>query len=270
MFDPRAEPLAEIGVFGGSGFTSLLDDAEEVAVDTPYGAPSDRLVVGELSGVRVAFLPRHGRGHRLPPHRIPYRANLWAMHAIGVRRILGPCAAGSLSPDLPPGAFVVCDQFVDRTSGRADTFYDGPVATHVSAADPYCRALSDVVLAAARGLDLDVRDGGTMVVISGPRFSTRAESAWFRAMGWSVVNMTGYPEAWLARELGLCYANISLITDHDVGVGDADPVTATEVLATFARSNERLRELIADAVGPAAALPVDACATAVAAGRMGA
>jgi 5'-methylthioadenosine phosphorylase len=268
VFERRAEPVAEVGVFGGSGFYSLLDDAEEIAVDTPYGAPSDRLMVGVLDGVRVAFLPRHGRDHRLPPHRIPYRANVWAMHALGVRRILGPCAAGSLSREAPPGSFVVCDQFVDRTSGRADTFYDGPVATHVSAADPYCRGLSDVVVRGARGLGLEVRDGGTMVVISGPRFSTRAESAWFASMGWHVVNMTGYPEAWLARELGLCYANISLITDYDVGAEDAVPVTASAVMEMFGRSNDRLRDLIAAVVSEAASLQVDACAMAVADGRM--
>lgn len=268
VFEQRAGPAAEVGVFGGSGFYSLLEGAEEVAVDTPYGPPSDRLVVGELAGVRVAFLPRHGRDHRLPPHRIPYRANVWAMHALGVRRILGPCAAGSLSRDAPPGSFVVCDQFVDRTSGRPDTFYDGPVATHVSAADPYCRGLADVLVREARRLDLEVRDGGTMVVISGPRFSTRAESAWFAAMGWHVINMTGYPEAWLARELGLCYANISLITDYDVGVDDVEPVTAAAVMETFGRSNDRLRELIAAVVPIAASLPADGCAAAVAAGRM--
>jgi 5'-methylthioadenosine phosphorylase len=268
VFERRAEPVAEVGVFGGSGFYSLLDDAEEIAVDTPYGAPSDRLVVGELAGVRVAFLPRHGRDHRLPPHRIPYRANVWAMHALGVRRILGPCAAGSLTRAAPPGSFVVCDQFVDRTSGRDDTFYDGPVATHVSAADPYCRGLSDVVVDRGRAQGLEIRDGGTMVVISGPRFSTRAESAWFQSMGWHVINMTGYPEAWLARELGLCYANISLITDYDVGVDDVEPVTTAAVMETFARSNDRLRELIAAVVPAAATLPDDACTSAVAAGRM--
>jgi len=268
VFERRAESLAEVGVFGGSGFYSLLDGAEEIAVDTPYGAPSDRFVVGDLAGVRVAFLPRHGRDHRLPPHRIPYRANVWAMHALGVRRILGPCAAGSLDREVPPGSFVVCDQFVDRTSGRPDTFYDGPVATHVSAADPYCRGLSDVVVERGRALGLAIRDGGTMVVISGPRFSTRAESAWFRSMGWSVVNMTGYPEGWLARELGLCYANISLITDYDVGVDDVEPVTAAAVMATFEHSLDRLRGLIAAVAAPAEALPADACASAVTAARM--
>jgi 5'-methylthioadenosine phosphorylase len=241
---------AAVGVFGGSGFYAFLDDAEEVAVDTPYGPPSDRLVVGDVGGTPVAFLPRHGRRHELPPHAIPYRANVWAMRELGVRRIVGPCAAGSLTRDVPPGAFVVCDQFVDRTTGRRDTFYDGPVTTHVSAADPYCPSLRALLIDTGRAQGLDVRDGGTMVVIGGPRFSTRAESAWFAAMGWQVVNMTGYPEAWLARELGLCYANVSLITDYDVGVaGDgAPPVSHEAVLEVFEANNARLRELLFAAI----------------------
>jgi 5'-methylthioadenosine phosphorylase len=244
IFSPQ--DLADVGVFGGSGFYSFLDDVEEVAVDTPYGPPSDRFFVGEIDGVRVAFLPRHGRNHHLPPHRIPYRANLWAMRELGVRRIVGPCAAGSLAVDVPPGSFVVCDQFVDRTSGRADTFYDGPITTHVSAADPYCPSLRQTLVEAGRAQGVDIRDGGTMVVIQGPRFSTRAESRWFAQAGWQVINMTGYPEGYLARELGLCYANISLITDYDVGVeGHAGgPVSHAEVMKVFTTNNERLRDLL--------------------------
>ena len=261
---------AEIGVFGGSGFYSLLDDAEEVAVDTPFGPPSDRLVVGAIGGRRVAFLPRHGRNHHLPPHRIPYRANLWAMRELGVRRIIGPCASGSLSRGIPPGAFVVCDQFVDRTSGREHTFYDGPVTTHVSAADPYCPDLRRILLETAREQGLDVRDGGTVVVIQGPRFSTRAESKWFSSMGWEVINMTAYPEGWLARELELCYANISLITDYDVGIeGDdgAGPVSHGEVMRVFAENNARLRDLLFAAIPKIGAQPEDVCSTALAGAR---
>jgi 5'-methylthioadenosine phosphorylase len=241
---------ADVGVFGGSGFYSFLPDVEEVAVDTPYGPTSDRFLISEVDGVRVAFLPRHGRNHHLPPHAIPYRANLWAMRELGVRRIVGPCAAGSLAREVPPGSFVVCDQFVDRTSGRADTFYDGPVTTHVSAADPYCPSLRRTLLAEGRAQGIDVRDGGTMVVIQGPRFSTRAESAWFAQMGWQVINMTGYPEAWLARELGLCYANVSLITDYDVGVdGDGGgPVSHGAVMEVFASNIARLRDLLFAAI----------------------
>src|SRR5262245_22917388 len=183
---------AEIGVFGGSGFTSFLDEAETVTVETPYGAPSAPFTIGEVGGKLVAFLPRHGAAHELPPHRINYRANLWAMRELGVRRIIGPCASGALTVDLGLGDFVVCDQFVDRTWGRPDTFYDGPETTHVSAADPYCADLRGLLLDTAAGLGITARDGGTVVVVQGPRFSTRAESRWYRELGGDVINMTAY------------------------------------------------------------------------------
>ena len=199
-----------------------------------------------MGGTRVAFLPRHGRRHEYPAHRIPYRANVWAMKELGVRRLLGPCAAGALQADLGLGEFVVCDQFVDRTRGRADTFYDGgeePV-THVSAADPYCPDLRELLVATARELGIAVRDSGTVVVIQGPRFSTRAESSWFSGQGWHVVNMTAYPECHLARELELCYANVSMVTDHDAGVPGTAPVSGEEVLRVFHDNLARLRELL--------------------------
>ena len=237
-------PKAEVGVFGGSGLYSLLDEVERVEIETPYGPPSAPLAIGEVGGRRVAFLPRHGEHHELPPHQIPYRANVWAMREVGVRRLIGPCASGALRVDLELGAFVVCDQFVDRTSGRADTFYDGPETTHVSAADPYCPELGRLLVEVARGLDLPVVDGGTVVTIQGPRFSTRAESRWFQSQGWDVVNMTAYPEGHLARELELCYANISLVTDQDVAVEGAEPVSSDRVLEMFHRNTERLRELL--------------------------
>jgi len=180
-----------IGVFGGSGFYSFLEDVEEVEVDTPYGKPSAPFTIGGIAGQRVAFLPRHGRNHQLPPHAINYRANVWAMKAIGARRIIGPCASGALSAELELGEFVVCDQFVDRTSGRKDTFYDGPETTHVSAADPYCPDLRALLVETARELGIPVRDGGTVVTIQGPRFSTRAESTWFQEMGWDMINISG-------------------------------------------------------------------------------
>jgi 5'-methylthioadenosine phosphorylase len=235
---------AEIGIFGGSGFYSFLDDVEEVEVDTPYGKPSAPFVIGDIGGKRVAFLPRHGRRHELPPHEIPYRANVWAMRELGVRRIIGPNASGALKAELELGSFVVCDQFVDRTTGRADTFYDGPETTHVSAADPYCPDLRGLLLEKARELEIPVVDGGTVVTIQGPRFSTRAESRWFQDAGWDVINMTAYPEGYLARELELCYANISMITDHDVGVEGTEPVSHEAVIAVFNANNERLRELL--------------------------
>ena len=254
---------AEIGVFGGSGFYSFLEDVEEVEVDTPFGRPSAPLTIGEVSGRRVAFLPRHGRKHELPPAQIPYRANVWAMREFGVRRLIGPCASGALQPELRLGEFVVCDQFVDRTTGRADTFYEGEPVTHVSAADPYCAELRSLLVATARELDIPVRDGGTVVVIQGPRFSTRAESRWFQQMGWDMINMTAYPEGYLARELELCYANISMVTDHDVGVEGAEPVSHEAVIRVFAENNERLRELLFAVIPKIGPQPKDVCATAL-------
>jgi len=262
-------PEAEVGVFAGSGFYSFLEDVEEVEVETPYGKPSAPFVVGEVSGKRVAFLPRHGRAHELPPHRIPYRANVWAMRELGVRRIIGPNASGALKAELELGEFVVCDQFVDRTSGRADTFYDGPETTHVSAADPYCPDLRTLLVETARELEIPVRDGGTVVTIQGPRFSTRAESKWFQDADWDVINMTAYPEGYLARELELCYANISMVTDHDVGVEGTAPVSHEAVVEVFNANNERLRELLF-AVVPKIEPPVEEhlCSTALRGARL--
>jgi 5'-methylthioadenosine phosphorylase len=235
---------AEIGVFGGSGFYAFLDRTETVDIDTPYGKPSAPPVIGEVGGRRVAFMPRHGLRHQFPPHEIPYRANLWAMKELGVARVLGPNACGSLQPKVKPGEFVICDQLVDRTRDRINTFYDGPLTTHVSFADPYCDVVRDVIVTQGRRLEIPMHDRGTVVVIEGPRFSTRAESAWFASAGWEVINMTQYPESLLARELELCYANISLITDYDVGVEGTPPVTNDEVVRVFAENNERLRELL--------------------------
>ncbi len=236
--------VADIAVIGGSGLYEFLDETKEYAVDTPYGAPSDPIVVGTVADRAVAFLPRHGRDHRYPPHRIPYRANMWALRSLGVRQVLAPCAVGGLRPDLGPGTFVVPDQIVDRTSGRAQTYYDTN-AVHVSFADPYCPAGRDTVLRAARGERVAAVDGGTMVVVEGPRFSSRAESRWYAAQGWSVVNMTGHPEAVLARELALCYTAIALVTDLDAGVEAGEgAVTQEEVFRVFAENTARLRELL--------------------------
>jgi len=259
---------AEIGVFGGSGFYGFLESIETADVDTPYGKPSAAPVIGDVGGRRVAFIPRHGLKHELPPHRVPYRANVWAMKELGVRRILGPSACGSLQPGVKPGELVICDQLVDRTRDRPNTFYDGPVTTHVSFADPYCPTMREVTIERARQLAIPVHGRGTVVVIEGPRFSTRAESAWFASAGWEVINMTQYPEAVLARELELCYANISLITDYDVGVEGVPPVTHEEVLRVFTENNERLRDLLF-AVIPA--LPDERtcpCATALEGARL--
>lgn len=254
---------AEIGVFGGSGFYSFLEAVETVEVDTPYGPPSAPPVIGEVGGRRVAFVPRHGVKHELPPHRINYRANVWAMKELGVQRIFGPCAAGSLRAGVRIGDFVVCDQIVDRTRSRPHTFYDGPVTTHISFADPYCETMRRIVVDEGHTLGIPIHPTGTMVVIEGPRFSTRAESRWFASLGWDTLNMTGYPEAPLARELEICYANISLITDYDVGVQDAPPVTHEDVIRAFQQNLENLRRLLF-AVIPALPEQRDcACATAL-------
>ncbi|MDP9296735.1 MAG: S-methyl-5'-thioadenosine phosphorylase [Actinomycetota bacterium] len=256
-----------IGIFGGSGFYSFLSDVEEVEAETPYGSPSAPLTIGDVGGVPVVFLPRHGRRHEYPPHRIPYRANLWAMKELGVERILGPCAAGSLRTEVGLGEFVVCDQLVDQTRSRPHTFYDGPETTHVSFADPYCPTMREAAIAKGRELGITMHDVGTMVVIEGPRFSTRAESSWFSRQGWHTLNMTGYPEALLARELEICYANVSLITDYDVGVEGAPPVTHEEVVRVFTENNAKLRELLFALIP---ALPTERdcpCATALSGAR---
>ena len=238
---------AEIGVFGGSGFYSLLESPREIKVETPYGAPSDLLHIGDIAGRRVAFLPRHGRLHTLPPHVINYRANVWAMKSLGIARIIGPCAAGSLKAAVKPGHFVVCDQLVDRTNARRDTFYDGPITTHVSFAHPYCPQMREIAIGIIRELGIPVHDKGTVVTIQGPRFSTAAESRWYSSAGWEVINMTQYPEAYLARELEMCYVNISLITDYDVGLEGhegIEPVTHEAVIKVFNENNEKIKKVI--------------------------
>jgi 5'-methylthioadenosine phosphorylase len=253
-----------IGIFGGSGFYSFLDDVQEMPLATPYGPPSAPVAIGRIDGTEVAFMPRHGPEHALPPHRINYRANIWAMREVGVRRIIGPCACGSLRRELEPGMFVICDQFVDRTHARESTFYDGPQTTHVSAADPYCSDLSAILVAAAREEGIPVVEGGTVVIIQGPRFSSRAESRWYSKSGFDVVNMTQYPECWLARELELCYANISLVTDYDAGMEGAAAVSADAAFSVFGDNLDRLRALLARAVPRIGPQPEDACASALA------
>lgn len=236
---------ANIGIFGGSGFYNFLDHIEEVKIKTEYGDPSDSVFLGDVDGKKVAFLPRHGRKHSIPPHKINYRANLCAMKELGVTRIISPCAVGSLQKNIKPGEFVISDQYVDRTRGRADTFYDGPIATHVSAADPYCPELREVAFQACKKNNIDFHKTGTIVVIQGPRFSTKSESKWFTSMGWSCINMTQYPEAHLARELEMCVVNVALVTDYDCGlVGDVEPVSHAEVMKVFGQNIEKLRKTL--------------------------
>lgn len=230
-----------VAVIGGSGVYSLLEDARSVDVATPYGAPSAAVTAGTLAGRPVAFLPRHGTDHRFAPHVVPYRANLWALRSFGVRQVVSLSAVGSLRPSLPTGSLVVPDQLADRTHGRPHTYFDGAAGVgHVSFADPYCPRGR----AAAVGAGLPIVDGGTLVVVNGPRFSSRAESLEFQANRWSIIGMTAMPEAGLARELALCYTTLALVTDLDAGVEVGGGVTHAEVLAQFATNLPRLRELL--------------------------
>lgn len=257
------EHRADIGVFGGSGFYEFLDNVTEVWIETPYGAPSDRIALATIGGKRVAFLPRHGKDHRYPPGKINYRANLWAMKSLGVTHIIGPCAAGSLTPRVRPGEFVICDQFVNRTWGREDTFFTGPITTHVSPADPYCPNLRQLAAEAAEEQGVTVHRQGTVVVIQGPRFSTRAESKEFQSHGWEVINMTQYPEAYLAKELGICYVNISLITDFDAGLDDdpsIDPVSHEAVMKVFNANIENLKGVLSRLIAKIPDRPDCSCA----------
>ncbi len=241
----KEQPRAEIGVFGGSGFYSFVTNTHEVKINTPYGSPSDSISIGEVEGTRVAFIPRHGRNHSIPPHLINFRANLWAMKELGVTRIVSPCACGSLQPNMKPGEFVVTDQFVDRTSGRADTFCEGPSVMHISAANPYCPELRKIATDVIRRSGITVHGEGTIVVINGPRFSSTAESKWFTQMGWHVINMTQYPEVVLAQELGICIVNIALVTDFDAGlVGNVPEVTASQVMEIFKQNSENLKKIM--------------------------
>jgi 5'-methylthioadenosine phosphorylase len=233
-----------IGVIGGSGFYTFFDSgARTINLDTPFGEPSASVTVGGVGQHEVAFLPRHGANHQYPAHKVPYRANIWALRALGVRQVFAPCAVGSLTPELEPGAIVVPDQLVDRTRRRADSYFDSGAA-HVSFADPYCPTLRSAVT----GLP-GVVEGGTMVVIEGPRFSTRAESQWFAAAGFTLINITGYPEAVLARELEICYTTIALVTDLDAGIDAGAGVKVVDVIAEFEKNIEPFKKLVQEAVG---------------------
>ncbi|WP_292607993.1 S-methyl-5'-thioadenosine phosphorylase [Nocardioides sp. REDSEA-S30_B4] len=236
---PDLAARADIAVIGGTGFYSFLTDPEEVRVETPYGDPSAPIAIATVAGRRVAFVPRHGAHHDFPPHAIPARANLWALRSLGVRQVLAPCAVGGLRPEVAPGDVVVPDQLVDRTYRRVPSFVERG-AVHLPFGDPYCPGLRSAVLGAAP----DVTDGGTMVVIEGPRFSTRAESRSYAEQGWTLINMTALPEAALAREMGQCYASIALVTDMDAGAEEGSGVSQEEVFALFKANLERLTGLL--------------------------
>jgi 5'-methylthioadenosine phosphorylase len=262
---------AEIGVFGGSGFYEWFAGAEQVTLDTPYGPPSAPIAVAEVGGRRVAFVPRHGRKHTIPAPFVNYRANVWAMRELGVRRIIGPSAVGSLQAPLHPGDLVICDQFIDRTTGRSDTYYPGPEVVHISAADPYCPELRALAGRVASDQSLRFRPAGTVVVVQGPRFSTRAESRWYSRMGWDIVGMTQYPEVILARELEMCYLNLSLVTDYDAGVEGAPEVAAVQaqdVVRVLGTNIARVRDLLATLIPMIPAIPSCECQRSLEGARM--
>ncbi len=240
---------ADVGIIGGSGLydPGIVEEPVEVRVYTPYGEPSDFITVGYVKGVRVAFLPRHGRGHRIPPHRINYRANIWALKSLGVKWIISVSAVGSLREDYKPGDFVVPDQFIDMTKGRDYTFFDGPVTAHVSMADPFCDDLRSRLVEAARRLGYPVHDRGTYVCIEGPRFSTRAESrVWKEVFRADIIGMTLVPEVNLACEAQVCYATLAMVTDYDVWADK--PVTAEEVERIMKQNVERARKILYEVI----------------------
>jgi 5'-methylthioadenosine phosphorylase len=242
---------AKIAVIGGSGFYELLEKPIFERVETPYGAPSAKIALGKIGDQEVAFLPRHGYEHELNPRMVPYKANLWALKSIGVERVIAVTACGSLQKNIKRGAFVVVDQFIDRTRYREDTYFAGPITTHISTADPYCSQVGKLAYQIGKKLGINIHPKGTLVVIEGPRFSTRAESEWFTKMGWDIVNMTGYPEAVLARELELCYNAIALVTDYDAGVVSKEklkPVTMDEVAKVFKENNEKAKKLVTELI----------------------
>jgi 5'-methylthioadenosine phosphorylase len=267
------ETETPIGVIGGSGLYGLLDDGSgtTVKVKTPYGAPSSEITLGTFGGRSVAFLPRHGKGHTVAPHQINYRANVWALASLGVKAIITSSAVGGLNPDLPPGTFVLPDQILDRTTGRADTYFDGSSVQHVALAEPYCPELRRFAAASLSVAGESFVGRGTTVVIQGPRFSTKAEARWFRSAGADIVNMTQYPEVALAAELNVGLVNLSFITDSDSGENSsadragADDVNAQLVFDRMAAAQPRLLAMIGaivagipDGYTPRQLIPADA------------
>ncbi len=238
---------AEFGIIGGSGLYEMLDNPEELDMDTEYGKPSDLISLGKISGKDVAFIPRHGRKHTITPQNIPYRANIEALNKLGVKRIIATSAVGSLNPAFIPGDFVFPDQFINMTSGRQDTYYDKDRVAHVSTSDPYCTQMAFVESKQADFANLKYHDKATVVVVNGPRFSTRAESTFFKSIGAKIINMTQYPEVTLARERGICYSCIAIITDFDAGVEEElgiKPVEYKDVSAKFKENMPKLKSFI--------------------------
>ncbi len=240
---------ASIGIIGGSGFYKFFEETgsnvREIKISTPYGDPSDQITIANIAGHSVAFIPRHGRDHRFLPHTINYRANVWALKSLGVERVISPCAVGSLQKRIEPGHFVICDQYVDWTDGRKSTFFDGPICVHPAAADPYCPELREIAINSCKNNAITVHEQGTVVVINGPRFSTKSESKFFTNQNWDVINMSQYPEVQLVREQDMCPITIALVTDYDAGlVGDVPPVTHQEVMKVFKSNVENLKKVL--------------------------
>lgn len=237
----------KIGIIGGSGFYSLLDNPELIEVETKYGKPSDKISLGTIGGVDIAFISRHGFKHTLPPHKVPYRANITALEELGVKRILATNAVGSLRSDYKPGELVLFDQFINMTHGRHDTFFDENIVAHVSMAEPYCKELRETAAVKLSEMNVKYHNNGSVVVINGPRFSSKAESRFFSKQGFDTINMTQYPEAALAREKGMCYLGIGIITDYDAGLEgnpEIKPVTANEIEKVFEESIKTAKTLI--------------------------
>ncbi len=238
--------MTVIGVVGGSGVYDLdgLVEARWERVDSPFGTPSDEVLRGTLDGVEYVFLPRHGRGHRIPPSAIDFRANIDVLKRAGVTDLVSVSACGSLREDLPPGTFVVVDQFIDRTNARTKTFFDEGIAVHVAMADPVCARLGDALTAAAASAGIDVVRGGTYLAMEGPQFSMRAESHLYRSWGCDVIGMTNMPEAKLAREAEICYASVAMVTDYDCWHPDEDDVAVADIVAVLTDNADRGRALV--------------------------
>ena len=235
---------AEIGIFGGTGIydSGLLNDSKEITIETPYGKTSDSITIGEFNGRKVAFMPRHGKKHTIPPHLINFRANIWAFKELGVKRIIAPSAVGSLKEDFQPGHFALPSQFIDFTKSRKGTFSENGRVIHISVADPFCPELQNVVLDAVKDQEIEIHKDCTYVCIEGPRFSTKAESKFFRTTGADIIGMTLVPECQLAREAQICYVSISTITDYDVWA--EKPVMAKEVMETLAKNVEMTKKIL--------------------------
>lgn len=245
VFPPRPEVVANIGIIGGSGLydPEILREVREIKIYTPYGEPSDKIVVGSLFGKKVAFLPRHGRGHRIPPHKINYRANIWALKSLGVNWIISVSAVGSLREEYKPGDLVIPDQFIDMTKKREYTFFESGVVAHVSMAEPFCEHLRKILIEAGREVNYRLHDRGTYLCIEGPRFSTKAESrVWKEVFKADIIGMTLVPEVNLSCEAQICYATLALITDYDVWA--ERPVTAEEVTRTMKENIEKAKSIL--------------------------